>query len=801
MATFNYNFAINRTQYFNVLNRTLFNDLIAPRSSNYTIIMKRGDTLNVGLTGEGSRIGYVRFPHRDATLPAPNLSGPGTGTNEVWSVQPQDDSDHFAQHYFFMRNAPTAANRISFRVLILPTTFRWGTVPDMVAGVASSVTVSMPASLEPFMVGTATIQANGATRLYPGNEEFIWKITKTSHPDSAATSDFVQSSGTIFGPQNGSSVTVTPKSSASGTYYIHLYHTNAELCYPAPGGTAATNPTFGVDTVLATGSFTVSSGATAPTISVSAAADSGVNGYMITVTTSGGSGTFSFDYFGTRIYGTTFGPFNTTSTTLAVGGEWQGSTWTVTPKATSASGSVNVGTPVSVTLPTLDLVVSVPNPAVLLNSTSTRQDPVITGTSSSTRYFIKDTNHNLLSKRPLSATGFGGMQGDTYDMFGSSLIFREPNATKFTGMSEFPNEGTAKTYHIYAYPRLAGFDSGLKNFVYTGLSFITERPDTNVQVSTNISNLTATNIQNLPQITVSNGNVSQNQYRLITLVGKYEPSGRWAITFNTGSATMPLPEFYLPEIGEFIDYQLQVRIPSHLGGAGGITGTTANFQNCPGATFRITRSESPVAPTAVSLAADNPDSATYTVTFKIDSGSGGGTLQAAIVQGSISSSDFVDASSDTQSAFTKTFTRGNTNTIRAQARRSASSTSSVLTLTGLGFLPSDTNVTVSAPTQVGENDTFADVVVTGVARSTEIVAVRESGTTTNIGSTQTGNNVTLRIPNANLPTTTGSSKNYIIVTQRPLSTGGDGSTFSEAASFTITRSQDATGDDTTRGRE
>ena len=208
---------------------------------------RRGDTLNVRLTHPtvGSTLGYVLKPYGDHSLPDPDLSySSGSGNNQVYSVQPTSDSDHFAQYYFFMRDVGRADRLLSFRALILPTTLRWGTVPDMIAGTASSVSISMPSSLEPFMVGTATIQASGFTRLLSGNEELVWKITKTISPDAQATGDFVQSSGTIFGPQNNSSVTVTPRSYASGTYYIHLYHTNAELCFPAPGGTAATTSTF-----------------------------------------------------------------------------------------------------------------------------------------------------------------------------------------------------------------------------------------------------------------------------------------------------------------------------------------------------------------------------------------------------------------------------------------------------------------------------------------------------------------------------------------------------------------------------
>ena len=440
MASFTYNIPVSSPGYFNTLSRTLFSSMIAPGSSNYTMIIKRGDTLNVRLThptvGSGP-LGYVRRPHRDDSLPDPDLSySSGSGNNQLWSVQPTSDSDHFAQYYFFMRNSGTASNRISFRALILPSTLRLNTVPDMVAGTPSTFTITMPSSLEPFMVGTATIQANGATRLYPGNERLEWKITDTINPDASPTSDFAQASGSIFGPQNNSSVTVTPSSNASGTYYVHLYHRNAELCFPAPGGTAATVASFGTKTVLGTASFIVSSGATAPTISVSAAADSAVNGYRITVTTSGGNGTFSFDYFGTKVYGGTFGPFNTTSTTFDVGGEWQGSTWTVTPRTTSSTGAVTFGLTATVTLPTLDLAVGLPNPAVLLNTNSTSQAPVITGTTSSTRYFFKDTNHSLLSQRPYVATGSGGMQGDTYNTTASTRIFYQPDANTSTPVSE-----------------------------------------------------------------------------------------------------------------------------------------------------------------------------------------------------------------------------------------------------------------------------------------------------------------------------------------------------------------------------
>ena len=67
-----------------------------------------------------------------------------------------------------MRNSGTAARLLSFRALILPTTLRWGTVPDMIAGTASSVSVSMPSSLEPFMIGSGNF-ANNRISLVSGN--------------------------------------------------------------------------------------------------------------------------------------------------------------------------------------------------------------------------------------------------------------------------------------------------------------------------------------------------------------------------------------------------------------------------------------------------------------------------------------------------------------------------------------------------------------------------------------------------------------------------------------------------------
>lgn len=208
---------------------------------------------------------------------------------------------------------------------------------------------------------------------------------------------------------------------------------------------------------------------------------------------------------------------------------------------------------------------------------------------------------------------------------------------------------------------------------------------------------------------------------------------------------------------------------------GGGKGGTANSGTVSG----TIGSPSITAPTASSVTFNNPASANTTATVNLSASGSGGTLQYAC--------EVDDSTPDNwQSSNQFTISRGS-GTVYAQARRSTTATSSVVSATRPGFLTGDTAVSATSST-IAFGVTSASTTLSN-ATAGETYAVRVNNGSTNL-TTRTGNGTmtfTSSLPSSG-------STTYEIFVRRPTSTGGDGSTFTATDdTFTVTRgSQDTT---------
>jgi len=190
-----------------------------------------------------------------------------------------------------------------------------------------------------------------------------------------------------------------------------------------------------------------------------------------------------------------------------------------------------------------------------------------------------------------------------------------------------------------------------------------------------------------------------------------------------------------------------------------------------GATFSVTRGvETVTAPTDIAFGTSSTASATVSITATASGGSGG-TLQV-----SENNSTWVANGSSF------TFTRGTAKTIYARRTGSGANSSSYSESHTVGYLTGDTTVSATSST-IAFAATSASTTVSG-GQSAETYAVRVNNGATNLG-TRTGNGSISF--SSSLPSG-GNSTTYEIFVRRPISTGGDGSTFTATNdTFTVTR--------------
>lgn len=281
-------------------------------------------------------------------------------------------------------------------------------------------------------------------------------------------------------------------------------------------------------------------------------------------------------------------------------------------------------------------------------------------------------------------------------------------------------------------------------------------PDTTVTPSSSTIGYTATSA------TTTVSNVTSGEYYSVRL-----NNGGTTLTNDIATSTSINLTFTdsLPAAGATTTYEIFANRPTAIGGSG--TSVETND------TFTVTRDPEPVtAPTDLTFSTATTASATTNVTVTASGGTGG-TLQV-----SQDGTNWVANGT----AFSKT--RGTNYTFYARRiGEGGSISSSYSEAYTVPYLAADTTVAATSST-ILYVDTSATTTISGVDRATEEVAVRLNNGSTNIA-TRTGNGditFSTSLPAANTTTT------YEIFTQRPVATGGDGTTwYATDDTFTVTR--------------
>lgn len=268
MATFNYYFELGDVP----AGTYGYHPPIADASSNYTVIMKTGDTVNIrtvytGSATDANAITYIPAPNNDSGLNDPDATGtPGLDT--TWTLTATDNTDYYARWFWFTSRtgggslSPPA--QLSTRILILPDAFGFTGLPNFIGpGGVEDIEITMPDDLEPFLDGTYnTGDYDGPVG---GPEKFYWKITTDANATQLApVNSFARRTGIVTGPKNGTTINIRPSQTCPlATYYLSLYHFNTTPQFV--NGAATPSTTAGQATLIQTSSFTV---ATDPYIAI-----------------------------------------------------------------------------------------------------------------------------------------------------------------------------------------------------------------------------------------------------------------------------------------------------------------------------------------------------------------------------------------------------------------------------------------------------------------------------------------------------------------------------------------------------
>ena len=263
MATFNYYFELDDVP----ANTYGYHPPVADISSNYTIIMKTGDTVNVRTVYTGSNttdageIRYIPAPNNDTGLNDPDATGTA-GLDTTWTLTATDNTDYYARWFWYTAVKPGLQSplvphaQLSTRLLILPDAFGFTGLPGIIGpGGVEDVEITMPEDLEPFLDGTFdTGTYDGPAG---GPEQFYWKLTTDANATQSVPIDsFSRRQGLLTGPKNGTTITISPSQTCPiGTYYLSLFHFNTTPQFV--NGSASPSTTGGAATLIQTSSFTV----------------------------------------------------------------------------------------------------------------------------------------------------------------------------------------------------------------------------------------------------------------------------------------------------------------------------------------------------------------------------------------------------------------------------------------------------------------------------------------------------------------------------------------------------------------
>jgi hypothetical protein len=354
----------------------------------------------------------------------------------------------------------------------------------------------------------------------------------------------------------------------------------------------------------------------------------------------------------------------------------------------------------------------------------------------------------------ITVTASGG-SGGTLQVSDDNSTF-VANGTAFAAI-----RGTQATY--YARREGSGANSSSYPENYTPPY---RTPDTNISATPATTTISPGSTSTV-NVSIT-GMTAIDEYRLVTTDTNTPQVSGHEVDFGTGvtSDTFVIAANELPDVqGTSAGYKMQVRRPVAVGGDNGYDDT--------GDTFSISR-QSISAPTDIVFSSD-PGTASDTVSITCTaSGGANGTIQLSEV------SNFASTVSNGSSF---TFTRGAAKTIYSRRIDGSVSSDTYSEANTVGFLGSDLSVS-AANVSITFDATGATVTVGNIARSTETVAIRTVNGGTNLATRNGNGNISLT---SNLPTV-GNTNTYELYTRRAVSTGGDGSTFSDTNDqFTITR--------------
>jgi len=226
--------------------------------SQYSVVLKQGDTLNVNTIYNGTNTSayeaqYVYAPSGSTTVNDPDPTAT-TNNNDLldktWSTSSFSNTNHHSRWFFFTATSagPGIANGYAgIRILTIPSTFGWGGVESSIEqNSAGNAQLTIPSSFESYIQGTAAETADSLSTNGSYDERFHWRITNSASSHTAVSSGFAASSGDFVGPSSGDFISIQPNTSAvAQVYYIKLYH------YDYNGNTGTAN------TLIDVGSFSV----------------------------------------------------------------------------------------------------------------------------------------------------------------------------------------------------------------------------------------------------------------------------------------------------------------------------------------------------------------------------------------------------------------------------------------------------------------------------------------------------------------------------------------------------------------
>lgn len=191
------------------------------------------------------------------------------------------------------------------------------------------------------------------------------------------------------------------------------------------------------------------------------------------------------------------------------------------------------------------------------------------------------------------------------------------------------------------------------------------------------------------------------------------------------------------------------------------------------------------APTASNVTVDDPQDDQYTATFTLSAPGNGGQLQYAIEKNDSTPDNWTNATSDTQTTFTATFSRTSSpGTIYAQARRSVTDTSSIVSVAGRGFISPDLD-TQPGDEFMGYGSSSVPITLASTTSGETYQLRNLTGTAQYQSATASGSSLTIT-QTSGLPAL-DTTVTYSVYALKSVATGGSGSYVATGDTYTIER--------------